>query len=381
MTSGSVDVAIVGGGVVGLSIAYLLASEGVGVRVVDRGPIGRESSWAGAGIISPGAERPTLLPAAKLRTLSARLHPEWSKRLLAETGIDNGYRRTGGIDVALNDQDVSDLTSAAGRWRDEGIAFERLGPNDLVRVEPALGPIVKSAYFLPDRAQLRNPWHLRALTEAIRIKGGMVAGECGVESFEIRGDRILGLRTVQQSIACGSVVIAAGAWSGGLLSGLGVTIATPPVRGQIVLLNPGRPILRRIVEHGKRYLIPRDEGRILIGSTEEDVGFVNETTPEGISGLLAFARSICPVLEGIEPERSWAGLRPGSIDTRPYLGPAPGFSNAFVATGHNRAGLQLSTGSASIMADLVLGRTPRIDPRAFRVDRTGSSDRADAFRS
>ena len=381
MNRESVDVAIVGGGVIGLSIAYVLATEGVAVAVLDKGAIGREASWAGAGIISPGAERPSPLPATKLRTLSARLHAEWAERLRSETGIDNGYRRTGGVDLAMDEHDAADLASAAGRWRDEGIAFERLAPFEFGRVEPALGPIVRVAYFLPDRAQIRNPWHLRALEAAIRGRGGRVWTGRGVEGFEVVGDRVVGLKTAGGPIACGSVVVAAGAWSGPLLAGLGLSIATPPVRGQIVMLNPGRPTLRRIVEHGKRYLVPRDDGRILVGSTEESVGFVKETTTEAIAELSRFAGTVCPVLAGAKIERAWAGLRPGSVDTRPYLGIAPGFSNAFVATGHNRAGLQLAPGSAAIIAALVVGREPPIDPLAFRINREGSADRGDSFRS
>jgi len=375
------DVVIVGGGAIGLSVAYVLACEGVAVRVLDRGAIGGESSWAGAGIISPGAERPSPLPASQLRTLSARMHAEWAERLRAETGIDNGYRRTGGVDVALDDRDVADLGSAAGRWRDEGIAFERMAPSDFHRVEPALSPIVRCAYFLPDRAQIRNPRHIRALEVAVRGRGGSVQPGVGVEGFEVQNGRVARLRTTEGPIACGVVVVAAGAWSGPLVEILGMRVVTPPVRGQIALLNPGRPVIRRIIEHGKRYLVPRDEGRILVGSTEEHVGFAKVTTPEAITGLAEFARTICPILVGAPIEKHWAGLRPGSVDTRPYLGPAPGFNNLFLATGHNRAGLQLAPGSAAMIAAMVLGRDPAIDPRAFRLDRQPSEDRGDAFRS
>lgn len=379
-TGRTADVAIVGGGVIGLSIAYVLAGEGRSVVLLDRGPLGRAASWAGAGIISPGAERPTRLPASQLRTLSARLHAEWSAALLAETGLDNGYRRTGGVDVALDDRDALDLSSSAGRWRDEGIAFERLEPSEFARVEPALGPEVRLAYFLPDRAQIRNPWHLRVLAQSLRYRGVLLRPGLAAEGFAVAGERVVSVNTAEGPIASDQVVIAAGPWSEALLGTVGVRVRTRPVRGQIVLLGPDRPRIRRIVEHGRRYLVPRDDGRILIGSTEEEAGFEVTTTPEAIADLRAFAARLCPILRDAPTERTWSGLRPAGVDSRPYLGPAPGFANLFVATAHQRAGLQLSPGTAVVMGDLLMGRPPRIDLSAFRVDREGTSAE-DAFRS
>lgn len=380
MSRDAADVVIVGGGVIGLSIAYVLAGEGRSVTLLDRGPVGREASWAGAGIISPGAERTNRSAISQLRTLSARLHAEWSSALRDETGIDNGYRCTGGVDVALDESDEHDLDAASGRWREEGIAFERLERGEFSRVEPALGPEVRLAYFLPDRAQIRNPRHLAALESACRHRGVSLRPETPVEGFETVGHNIHAMRTPQGEIACGQVVVAAGAWSGELMRGLGITVETRPVRGQIVLLAPERPLLRRIIEHGKNYLVPRDDGRILIGSTEEDAGFSRETTSEAVQGLRSLADRLCPSLRNVPIDRAWAGLRPGSIDTRPYLGRVPVYENLIVATGHQRAGLQLSTGTARLIAELIAGREPSIDLTPFRIGR--SADFAeDSFRS
>ena len=151
------DVVVVGGGVIGLSIAYVLGREGVRVTVLDRGEFGSQASWAGAGIISPGSDLPSRHPAAKLRTMSAALHEQWHQALRDETGIDNGYRRCGGVDVALDEVDDQALAASAGRWRDEGITFEKLAKADIPRVEPSLAADIEVAYFLPDRAQIRNP--------------------------------------------------------------------------------------------------------------------------------------------------------------------------------------------------------------------------------
>ena len=377
----SVDVAVVGGGVIGLSIAYELACRGVASAVLDAGPMGRQASWAGAGIIAPGATLPVALPAARLRTLAAALHPGWSARLREETGIDNGYRRCGGVDVALTAAEDGALRGQAGRWRIEGIAFERLEPGDVGRVEPTLTADLSSAYYLPDRAQIRNPRHLRALVAACEGRGvGLLEGR-GATGFVVDGGSITAVETTRGPIACGSVVVAAGAWSGPLLGRAGVDLDTRPVRGQLLLLDAGGSSPSRVLEHRLRYLVPRGDGLILVGSTEEDVGFDARTTPEALDALRAEAIRLCPGLAGARVERSWAGLRPGSPDGRPTIGRAPGLANLVVATGHRRSGLQLSTATASLVADLLTDTPTPIDLRAFGVEREPRASGQDVFRS
>ena len=181
-------------------------------------------------------------------------------------------------------------------------------------------------------------------------------------------------------LSCGWVIMAAGPWSGGLLGDIGVHAPTPPLKGQIVLLRHDRPLLSRIVEHGKNYLVPREDGRVLIGATEENAGFDTRPTAAAVRDLLNEALGLCPALGQAKVEAVWAGLRPGSIDTKPYIGLAPGFRNLIVATGHKRAGLQLSPATAELVAALVLGRKPRLDLAPFRVDRE-PDPAADTIRS
>ena len=375
------DVVVVGGGVIGMSIAYALSRAGVRSILLDQGELGRAASWAGAGMIPPHCERILTNPTTELRSWSALLYPEWSESLREETGIDNGYRRTGGVDVALTEAEEIDLRAAAGRWRAERIVFERLAPADFHRVEPALTSGLRAAYFLPDRAQIRNPRHLKALAEALSRRGVDLRPCQAVLGFDVVGDRVQAVRTADGPIGCDRVVVAAGAWTADLLGGLGVAAPTPPLKGQIVLLRDPRQPLRRIVEHGKNYLVPRDDGRILIGATEEDAGFDTRTTDEARRDLLAVAVRLCPILAESEVERSWAGLRPGSFDSKPYLGPAPGWSNVVVASGHKRAGLQLAPATAEVITDLVLDRSPRIDLTPYRLDRSPSEWADPAFRS
>jgi glycine oxidase len=375
------DVVIVGGGAIGLSIAFALAREGICATVLDRRDLGREASWAGAGLIPPVGENRSRQPLVALRSWSAELYPAWSAVLAEETGIDIGYRRTGGVDVAWTDLEDQELRATAGRWRAEGIAHERLARGDYSRVEPALNPDLKAVYYLPDRAQVRNPRLLRALMTAICQRGGRLMPWNGVEGFRVKDRRVTAVSTSVGDLPCRTVVVAAGAWSGLLLETVGVHAPTPPFKGQIVLLRSERPLIRRVVEYGKNYLVPRDDGRALVGATEENVGFESMPTSQVTRELLDLAIRLCPVLSEAEVEATWAGLRPGSFDSKPYIGQAPGYENVIVASGHKRAGLQLAPATAELVVDIVLGRTPRLDLSPFRLNREPEPAGTDAFRS
>jgi glycine oxidase len=373
------DVVIVGGGVIGLSIADALARQGIRLAVVDRRELGREASWAGAGLMPPEAANPSRQPLVALGSLSTRLYPGWSTVLEEETGIDIGYRRSGGVDVAWTELEEQELLAKSGRWRAEGVVYERLPLSDFARVEPALNPELRAAYFLPDRAQVRSPWLLRALMTAVYQRGGHLTMWQEVTGFRVEEARVAAVQTGAGDLSCGAVVVAAGAWSGSLLATIGVHAPTPPLKGQIVLLRGKRTLIRRVVELGGNYLVPRDDGRVLVGATEEDAGFDLIPTWQVARELVDFALRVCPVLKEAEIETTWAGLRPGSIDSKPYIGRAPGFENVIVATGHKRAGLQLAPATAELVSDIVLDRQPRLDIRPFCLDRDPEGD--DASRS
>ncbi|HEX5498013.1 MAG TPA: glycine oxidase ThiO, partial [Thermomicrobiales bacterium] len=365
----------VGGGVIGLSIAYELAGEGRKVRVVERGAPGREASWAGAGILPPAGVGPAGDSYERLLRLSNELHREWSARLREETGIDNGLRRCGGIYLARDAATAGELGRSVELWRREGVAVEELSPAELALREPSLAggaasADLRAAYWLPDEAQLRNPRHLKALLAGCALRGVEVSAGIAVEDFEVRGQRIAGVRTSGGPIGAETICLTSGPWTKTLLARLGVQAAMKPIRGQIALLNAARPLLRSIVNEGPRYLVPRPDGRILVGSTEEDAGFEKRTTASGIAGLLDFALQIAPGLNAAQFEQCWAGLRPGTLDGRPCLGTLPGLCNAFVAAGHFRSGLQLSPATAVVMGRLMRGLDPQIDLAPFRVDRS-----------
>lgn len=357
------DVVILGGGVIGLTAAYWLAREGVRVRVLDRGDFGQEASWAGAGILPPGNPMFALTPFDQLRAHSVTLFPILSQELKERTGIDNGYLRTGGLELVTHGaEDVGE------EWRGEGVEALPLTPHAARSREPTLrSTSIGGALFLPDMAQVRNPWHVRALVAGCQALGvTMQAGE-GVAGFVRSGARIIAVKTSRGEISGGVFIVAAGAWSDQLLADVGCNLGVRPVRGQIVLLQPGKPILRHILLWGARYLVPRGDGRILIGSTEEDAGFAKHTTAAGVQGLLEMATTLVPALADSPVEKCWAGLRPGSKDGLPTIGLVPGTENLYVAAGHFRAGIQLSPGTALLLTEMVLGKPPTLPTGAFAV--------------
>jgi glycine oxidase len=370
------DVLIVGGGVIGLTTAYFLAARfDVRVTVLDRGPLGREASWAGAGIVPPGTPERAGTPMAQLRAMSSSMMYPLSTELGEVTGIDNGYRISGGIEFPGNEP--IDTTE----WSNEGIEWRLVDGEELRGIEPALAIDRGPAFFLPQVAQIRNPRHLRALIEASEARGVRLRPGCPVTGLEQSGGRINAVRTGEGRIVADQYLFSAGAWTDSLLAPLGCEIGSRPVRGQIVLLRTASPVLHRIVEFGRRYLVPRDDGRVLIGSTEEDAGFDATTTSEAIAELLRFGADLAPVLGRATVEKCWAGLRPGSPDGLPTLGRAPGFDNLWVAAGHLRAGLQLSPATGLVMAEALTGRIPSIPLDAFRPGRPRAPQPRPAFRS
>ncbi len=358
------DVLILGGGVIGLTTAWLLAEAGARVEIVDKGDFGREASWAGAGILVPAYLEHTPTAYDQLRAHSWALFPSLSQRLRDQTGIDNGYLVCGGLEVfTAADEESSD------EWHGEGITFEELNGEELQRRFPDLSPAVARAYYLPDMAQLRNPRHLKALQAACAARGVSMRPGCPVQRFVCRGSRVESVDTEQGRLTAGRYLLATGAWSDALLGPLGWRPGIRPIRGQIALLNTGTTGVRPLVVHGKRYLVPRGDGRVLVGSTEEDAGFEPLTTAVAITELLQLATSLVPKLAGAAVERCWAGLRPGSPDGKPLLGAVPGLDNLFVAAGHFRSGIQLSPATALVMKQLLLGENLSISLQDFRLDR------------
>jgi glycine oxidase len=369
------DVLILGGGVIGLTAAYYLVREGLKVEILDKGDFGREASWAGAGILAPFGTNLPRDPYEQLRARSTSMFPRLSAELREATCVDNGYLVCGGLEWLDEGHEA-----ILGTYQAEGIRFEACTGASLHKLEPALAAGLDNAIVLPGMAQVRNPRHLKALLAwcASRV---VLRPFCTVHNWERRDSRVLAVRTDGGTLAAGQFLVTAGPWTGSLLEALGCRLDVCPVRGQIALLNTRPPLLKRILLQGKQYLVPRADGRVLVGSTEEEVGFDKRTTASAIGGLLAFAQQLVPGLADASLEKCWAGLRPGSADGLPYLGGVPGFDNLFVAAGHFRSGIQLSPITGLVMKELLMGQTPTVPLEAFRPDRPAAAPVQSAFRS
>lgn len=374
------DCVIIGGGVIGLSIARELAGRGLRVQVLSRA-LGRDTaSWAAAGIFPPAPAATVAAPGDRLTAWSDGLHRAWAEELRTETGIDNELRRCGGLHVAASDAGLDRLAAAAESWRQRGTRCEWLAAADVRAHEPALAPGiemggVRAGYLLPDEMSLRPPRHLEALAASCRRRGVTITG-AEVRSIDVRDGAVAGVVTDAGIVRGGVYCLAAGAWAGRIAAPVGLALETRPIRGQIVLLRLPRRALERVVNFGIDYLVPRADGRLLVGSTIEDAGFAATTTAEAIDRLLGVAHRLLGVLPEATVEQAWAGLRPGSTDGLPTLGPIPTLRNAFVATGHFRAGLHQSTGTAVLLADLMTGVEPSIDPLPFSPLRQADADAA-----
>jgi glycine oxidase len=368
------EVVIVGGGVIGLSISYELARRGESVRVVDY-PLGRhQTSWAATGILPPANADAAYDAYGRLCGLSCRLHTELAERLADETELDVGYRRCGGLYLARTSGESVSLRSAAGQWADDGNRVEVVEVRELPRRFPVLREAVASgqiraACWLPDEAQVRTPRLLKALRIACQKQGVDISVRGRVLSIVVQGGQVVAVKTTADEVRGDRFCVAAGAWSESILQEVGRPIETQPWRGQIVLMEAANCPFNFVVNEGPNYLVPRDDGLVLVGSTVEEVGFDDRVTDDAIEELVRYARNLIPDLAEARCLRSWAGLRPGSPDGFPYLGRVPHLPNLYVATGHFRSGVYLSPATARVMSQLMRGETPDVDLELFRLDR------------
>ncbi|MEW6352830.1 MAG: glycine oxidase ThiO [Pseudomonadota bacterium] len=353
------DYLIIGGGVIGMLTARELARAGARVGLVERGAVGRESSWAGGGILSP--LHPWRLPDAltALCAWSQRRYTALAEELRRESDVDPEWTRSGLLIL----EDMERIEAAAWAAR-HGVRLEALEPQAVRGYEPALG-MAPPALWLPEVAQIRNPRLVKALHQSIVASGVELEEHCEVTSILAREGRAVGVQTARGPRYADKLVLASGAWSGQLLEGLGCALPVTPVRGQMLLYQAPPGLLSHIVVYQDHYLIPRRDGRVLVGSTVEQVGFDKSTTGGARRELQRAAETLLPELANYPIERHWSGLRPGSPTGVPFIGEHPGVRNLYLNTGHFRNGLAAGPASARLLADELLGRPPIHDPAPY----------------
>ena len=366
MTREAPDVVIIGGGVIGSAIALRLAQENLQVTVLDQSEPGREASGVAAGILSPQAESNGPTPFFQLAHASRALYPSFADELRELTGVDVELRLDGVVAVAETEAEDKEL-AARFQWQSEaGFAVEKLKAKELTELEPSLRPGLRGGIFFPNNGHVVGP----KVTEAV-IRAAASAGvrfESGNPARRIlhKNGRVTGVEAANGVLACAQAVNAAGAWSG-FDSTLSFAIPIRPARGDIVALR-GEPAPRHVVYSHELYVVPRLDGRILLGATMEFAGFDSTVKAAGVHKLIAGCFGLLPDLERAEFDSAWAGLRPCTSDQLPILGTTP-IEGLHLATGHCRNGILLAPVTARVAADVITKGTSELDLSPFSVSR------------
>ncbi|MEJ2534953.1 MAG: FAD-dependent oxidoreductase [Gammaproteobacteria bacterium] len=358
------DVVVLGGGVIGMLTARALAAEGRKPVVVERDRLGRGASRAAGGIMSPLAPWEVDPAVHALAKVSLPMLPGLATALETDTGIDPEYRRTGVLFL-----DCADHEQALAYAERTGEAVRVLAPKDVANFEPAAARVEGPSVLFPDLAQVRNPRLLDALAKDLRLKGVEVLEDAGEARLETAGAGLAVVSDTHGRLAAPDVVLAAGAWSGEVAKGVGLELPVVPVRGQIIWYQAPEAGVRHVIIRDGKYVVPRQEGVVLVGSTLEEVGFDPGTTPEARSLLEAAARNVVPLLSTLPVQGHWSGLRPGAPNGVPFIGEAPGVPGLWLNTGHFRNGVNLAPGSVALLTDLMSGRKTPLDPIAYDPDR------------
>jgi glycine oxidase len=366
-TAASPDVVVIGAGAIGLSIAWQACVRGLRVLVLERDRIGRGTSWHAAGMIAPVAEvRPGEEPLLTLGLRSSQRYPSFVSELLADAGLGSiGYERCGTLFVARDADEAEALERELALRGRYDLAVERLLPSEARRREPALAPALRLALDLADDHAIDPRALCEALAAGVRARGGEVREGAPVASLRSAAGRVTGVSLQSgERIACEHVVVAAGTWVGAI-EGLGDPVPVSPVKGQIMRLHdPAGPgLVRRVIRMGHAYVVPRADGRYVIGATSEERGFDTTVTAGAAFALLREAGELVPGVSELVIDEFTAGLRPGTPDNLPAIG--PGSVQGLVwAVGHRRGGILLAPVTAALVTGLLAGEPadPMLEP-------------------
>lgn len=372
----SFDVLVVGGGVIGCSVAYWCAVAGLRVGLLERERLASGASGAAAGLLAPQVEAHQPDDFFTFGLAGRAAHAEIAPRLQEEAGIDVEYRQTGVLRLALEEREAVDLQGRAAWQRERGLKAEWLDPAALGREEPAFagaaGMRLVGALWLPEEGQTRSPRLVRALAAAAVRRGAQLYEGAPVHALRLDGDRVVGVDSAQGRFDAGAVVLAAGAWSGELAQAAGVPLPVEPIKGQIVALGSLMRAPRRILWSGECYVAPKADGQVIVGATEEHAGFDVRPTLAGLLQLATGAVDILPELGRLPVETQWGGLRPAAPDRLPIIGWAPGCRGLLLATAHFRNGVLLGPLTGRLVSELLQGQPPSFDIAPYAPERFGA---------
>ena len=350
------DFIIIGAGIIGLATAEQLLIQGATVTVLERGEVGRESSWAGGGILSPLCPWDYADEVTRLTTRGAALFPAWTQRLHASTGIDPEYQESGLLVLPPYDLKI------AQQWCDEQhVTLGQIQPAEYAALTQS--PLL----YLPHVAQVRNPHLLRALCNRVQALGGRIIEHCPVREVVVENDRVQSLDTFAGKQCASSYIVTAGAWSKQVLGKHALQLDIKPVQGQMLLFKFPEPPVRHILLQADLYLIPRRDGHLLVGSTLEDVGFDKQITAAAREDLHQRAQKILPQLRDAPLIQQWAGLRPASPRNIPTIGRHPSLKNLYLNSGHFRYGVTMAPVSADIIMNEITGSAQPFDITPYQA--------------
>ncbi|MEP7337818.1 MAG: glycine oxidase ThiO [Acidobacteriota bacterium] len=370
------DAAIIGGGVIGCSIAWRLALAGMRVAVIERGEIGREASYAAGGMLAPLAEADEADDFFHLAVASRAMYADFAHELKEASGIDIEYRTEGTLYLSLTEEDDEELDR---RWQWQqaaGLNVKRLNAGCVRKLEPPVNERLRWALKFPDDHQVNNRLLIAALYAAAQKAGVEFKTQTTVERLLIEAHagskRVSGLGTTSGEVRSKIVVIAAGSWSS-LLKAEGGAAAHPfavePVRGQMVAVEMPHPPINHVIYSRRSYVIPRLGGFLIAGSTTEKAGYDKRVTAGGVASIIEHAMEILPCFASLAMTETWGGLRPTSPDGLPILGADPQVAGLIYATGHYRNGILLTPITASAISELLLKGESSVNLSPFSVER------------
>lgn len=356
------DVIIIGAGVIGLATAERLLLQGVKVTLIERNEVGLESSWAGGGILSPLCPWDYSDDVNRLSHYSAQLFPQWTSNLYKASGIDPEYLISGMKILSFVDKKIIENWCLQYPTKIKYLATSHTDTHLNKKHYPGYRDQENnSSVLMPDIAQVRNPRLLKSLHIRVLQLGGKIIENCVVNQINIRNHNVHSLTTAQGQIFADYYVVSAGAWSKALLGPHALGIEIKPIKGQMLLFKFNEPPITNIMIKDNVYMIPRQDGHLLVGSTIEDVGFNKEITITARNTLMKKAREILPLLDKMPIIKQWAGLRPATKKNSPYIGRHSTLSNLFMNAGHFRYGIVMAPASAEILTNEITNHSQKID--------------------
>lgn len=345
---------IIGGGVIGCSVAYHLANENIQVRLLEKTHIAGAASGVAGGFIAPLQEDlphgATLIAAQESRLRLIELLP----RLYADSGIDIEYASPGILRLAYDKDQLDDLHNRFSWQKDLNMDVRLVSGLEAKELEPGIADGAIAGLLTPNEGNLNSKRLVRAFAQAAHNKGAILNENTKVTGLILEGQTIKGVNTSAGAFRADYTIICSGSWSNEFQQSLGLDIPVSPVRGQILATRSVPSPISRPVWSGITYLIPKLDGSIVIGTTREHVGFQSEPNIEGISTILSNAIRLVPNIKSASLRKVWAGLRPYTPDQTPIIGKVPGIDGILLATGHYRSGMLLSTITGNIIKELII---------------------------